>query len=81
MNSDKLCDTSKPNCRNADNHDLGPWEEFPVGNVPEVNGLWAQEVTDFVPTSAELLTIGTLGRRCDRAHACRMGERERFDQY
>ena len=42
---------------NADNHDLGPWEELPVGNVPEVNGRWAQEVKDFVPTCWELLVV------------------------
>ena len=47
----------KANCKNADNHDLGPWEELPVGNVPEVNGLWAVEMPEFVPTCAELLAI------------------------
>jgi hypothetical protein len=45
------------NCRNADNHDLGQWKHFPIGHVPEVNGLWAQEVQDFVPTTGELLVI------------------------
>ena len=47
----------KANCKNADNHDLGPWEELPIGNVPEVNGLWAVEMHEFVPTCAELLAI------------------------
>lgn len=47
----------KPNRRNADNHDLWCWESLPVGDVPEVNGLWAQEMREFVPTFAELLTI------------------------
>ena len=32
-------------------------EEFPMGNVPEVNGLWAVEIGEFVPTSGELLVI------------------------
>src|SRR5438270_3386800 len=30
---------------------------IPVGNVPEVNGLWAVEMPEFVPTCAELLAI------------------------
>src|SRR2546430_10302591 len=47
----------KANCKNADNHDLGPWEDLPIGNVPEVNGLWAVEMHEFVPTCAELLAI------------------------
>jgi hypothetical protein len=50
-------ETREANCGNADNHDLGPSEKLPVGNVPEVNGLWAQEVTNFVPTCTELLVI------------------------
>ncbi len=50
-------ETREANCRNADNHDLGHWKYFPIGDVPEVNGLWAQEVIDFVPTSRELLVI------------------------
>jgi hypothetical protein len=44
-------------CKNADNQDLGPREEFPIGAVPEVNGLWAVEMGEFVPTSGELLVI------------------------
>ncbi len=40
-----------------DNHDLGPWEDLPIGNVPEVNGLSAVEMHEFVPTCAELLAI------------------------
>ena len=47
----------KAKCKNADNHDLGPWEELPIGDVPEVNGLWAVEMHQFVPTCAELLAI------------------------
>jgi len=47
----------KAKCKNADNHDLGPWEELPIGDVPEVNGLWAVEMHEFVPTCAELLAI------------------------
>ncbi|MGA8834747.1 MAG: hypothetical protein WB538_03865 [Candidatus Sulfotelmatobacter sp.] len=50
-------ETREANCRNADNHDLGHRRHFPIGDVPEVNGLWAQEVEDFVPTTGELLVI------------------------
>src|ERR1039458_2854457 len=65
MNNDKLNaavagaeETSGANCRNADNHDLGGhWKHFAIGDVSEVNGLWAQEVKDFVPTTGELLVI------------------------
>lgn len=64
MNDDKLNaavadieEAREANCRNADNHDLGHWKHFPIGDVPEVNGLWAQEVKDFVPTTGELLAI------------------------
>jgi hypothetical protein len=47
MNDDKPAEeTREDNCRNADNLDLGPWEELPIENVTEVNGLWAQEVKD-----------------------------------
>ena len=49
--------TGGANCRNADNHDLGHWRHFLSGDVPEVNGLWAQEVKNFVPTTGELLVI------------------------
>lgn len=50
-------ETREANCRNADNHDLGPWEKLPVSDTPGVNGLWAQEVAAFVPTCRELLVI------------------------
>jgi hypothetical protein len=46
--------TRMANFRNADNHDLGAYKKFPIGDVPEVNGLWAQEAEDFVPTTGEL---------------------------
>jgi hypothetical protein len=32
-------------------------EALPYRTVPEVNGLWAQEAQDFVPTTGELLVI------------------------
>ena len=51
---------TRAGCKNADNHDLGPWDEIPeltTGYVSEVNGRWAQEVPQFVPTRAELLAI------------------------
>jgi hypothetical protein len=44
-------------CKNADNDDLGPWEEFGIGRVPEVNGEWAIEMSEFLPTTGELLVI------------------------
>jgi hypothetical protein len=50
-------ETREADCRNADNHDLGHWTHFPIGDVPEVNGLWAQEVKEFVPTTGELLVV------------------------
>jgi len=43
--------------RNADNDDLGPWEDLPVGHVPEVNGPWAIEMPEFLATSGELLVL------------------------
>ena len=58
----------KANCKNADNHDLGPWEELPIGNVPEVNGLWAVEMHEFVPTCAELLAIAEHWARVANGH-------------
>jgi hypothetical protein len=50
-----------PKFRNADNHDLWPWEKLPIGDVPEVNGYWADEIHDFVPTSGELLVLRNTG--------------------
>jgi hypothetical protein len=58
--------SSAPACRteprrsifeNADNHDLWVWEKSPKGDVPEVNGGWANEIREFVPTSGELLVL------------------------
>ena len=69
----------KAKCKNADNHDLGPWEELPIGDVPEVNGLWAVEMHEFVPTCAELFSnCRTLGARCDRTDIRRMVQRNQY---
>jgi hypothetical protein len=39
INDDKLKRAAAPETiKNADNHDLLPWEGLPVGHVPEVNG-------------------------------------------
>jgi len=59
INDDKLkrAAAAPESIKNADNHDLLPWEGLPVGHVPEVNGPWAREVRDFVPTTGELLEI------------------------
>lgn len=43
--------------KNVDNHDLLPWDEMAVGNVPEVNGFGAEEVSGFIPTRHELLLL------------------------
>jgi hypothetical protein len=44
--------------RNADNQDLWWWEKVPDGgDAPEVNGYWAGEIQEFVPTSGELLVL------------------------
>lgn len=51
---------NRTKCNNADNQDLGPsvvLQGFHVGSVPEVNGLWAEEMPEFVPTRRELLVI------------------------
>jgi len=48
----------KPEFRNADNGDLWPWQKAPSGgDAPEVNGHWAGEIPEFVPTSGELLVL------------------------
>lgn len=47
----------KSKWRNADNDDLGPWEDCGLGRVPEVNGQWAIEMPEFLPTTGELLVI------------------------
>ena len=47
-----------PRFRNADNQDLWWWEKVPDGgDAPEVNGYWAGEIQEFVPTSGELLVL------------------------
>jgi hypothetical protein len=47
-----------PRFRNADNQDLWWWEKLPDGgDAPEVNGYWAGEIQEFVPTSGELLVL------------------------
>jgi hypothetical protein len=74
-------ETREADCRNADNHDLGHWQHFPIGDVPEVNGLWAQELKDFVPTTGELLVIAKHWAGVAIEHLCRMGQRELFGQY
>ena len=40
INDDKLkrAAAAPESIKNADNHDLLPWEGLPVGHVPEVNG-------------------------------------------
>lgn len=43
--------------RNADNDDLGPYEDCGIGLVPEVNGPWAVEMPEFLATSGELLVL------------------------
>jgi hypothetical protein len=64
INDDKLkrAAAAPESIKNADNHDLLPWEGLPVGHVPEVNGPWAREVRDFVPTTGELLEIARQGQ-------------------
>jgi hypothetical protein len=48
----------KPEFRNADNNDLWPWQKaVSGGDAPEVNGHWAGEIPEFVPTSGELLML------------------------
>jgi hypothetical protein len=44
--------------RNADNADLWEWDKSPDGgDAPEINGCWAAEIPEFVPTGAELLVL------------------------
>lgn len=60
LNNETLSAKRIPICKNVDNHDLLPCDEIPTltfGNVPEVNGLGAEEVRHFIPTHHELLVL------------------------
>jgi hypothetical protein len=46
-----------PNSETQTIRTWGRGRSSPIGNVPEVNGGWALEIHEFVPTSGELLAL------------------------